>query len=223
MSKRLIFISIICCFLSQPVLGSLELKFAGPGSTLLDAASVSTIKLTKNGEDFNVGENNFNLPEQAALSDAGLDNLAANIKVCCINTSDTTWTLKIKSSGFTNNANPTITIPSADHFKWNPVYAGFWNASKTSVEAAGFTFDQKNGGNWLDSSLDTIKDSLKVKDFVSFDNSDQTVYVSNAIDKNHSAINNTDGTQIQIQIGVVIPENQTAGTYSADLVFTLTD
>ncbi len=185
---------------------ALELKF----KEAKKATQVGTIKLTNNNQDFNAGEYNFSLPERSALSSAGLDATNSGITIQCYSKSNNKWYLYIASNGF-SHTDPrflSTTIPR-DNFQWLPSYAGVWD---------------NNNSKWIGSDTSQeMRSSLAVTSFTIFTATDQLMYASNSIDTNHSTLGNSTGTEIQMLLGVSVPEYQTAGTYEADLVFSLTE
>ncbi|MFA5880016.1 MAG: hypothetical protein WC860_07570 [Candidatus Margulisiibacteriota bacterium] len=184
---------------------ALELKFKEDKV----ASSVNTIKLTNNNNSFNQGDYNYNLPEKVALAEAGLSGSSNGITVQCYNDNEQTWYLYVASNGFrnTNPAKLQETIPLTN-FKWLSSYAGVWD---------------NNNSKWIgsDSSME-MRNSLSTTDFVAFTGFEQRLYTSNSIDTNHKKLGTATGTDVQCLLGISIPAYQTAGTYEADLMFTLT-
>lgn len=184
---------------------ALELKFK-EGK---DASSVGTIKITNNNNDFNAGEYNYSLPEQNALVQAGLSGSSNGITIQCYNDSDQTWYLYVASNGFKNIDPKKVqeSIPLTN-FKWLPSYAGVWD---------------NNNSKWIGSDTSQeMRASLSSTDFVPFTSFEQRLYTSNIIDTNHQRLGTSTGTEVQMLLGISIPEYQTSGTYEADLMFTLT-
>ena len=128
-------------------------------------------------------------------------------KVSVMSDTGSVWELKIKlSAALTNAALPTVTIPN-EQFRWMSINAVNQN-SPNQILRSGLNHKPENG-------------------YTNFSLIDERVYTSGINTSGSDPVfndnnNSPNGTEIQFKYAIAMPNNQTAGTYNATIVYTVT-
>jgi len=190
------------CLSSQ--ITALTMGFQSPNNfEAVPDSQISTIKFKINNNNFKPGDYVNDLPDLESASSAGLKR-KKGITVECRSDKDADWYLKIQTTGFRLTTDSSVTIPETA-FRCAAFYAGL----------------KPKNADWIGSdSTPDLSNNLKLQSYTEFETIEQTLYWSSAYDKNHTTFDS--GTQVEVSFDILIPPNQQAGTYTTDLIFTLT-
>lgn len=141
---------------------------------------------------------NYNLPENG-VNDGFI--------VKCRNTGPGDgWTLTVDNTGFTEENDALLTIPSSA-FLIMPVYAGYWHIGQQKWYGTTDTLE--------------LEDNLLSRTFQDFYGG-VDVYKSTSGDPDSIHTGDKDDTEVTLLFGVNIPGNTKPGTYKCNIIFTLT-